>query len=275
MDAYLVSHNGLGDNLFMVGAVNFIKQFYKNVYFLCKHKYYENVRLFFDDKSNIICVPLGVNENDEIANIKEILDYDKYMNKNIDILVCGAHKSYLNSKITNIDFLNYPKINKNYTIDYYPITGNGLFSFVENFYKDINLNLTHCYEYFYLAENDISKQLFNSVSHYYLVFIQSMCSNGTSLNISNLTKKYINDDKVLLVCSDTNLYNKDNEKHDIAQKFVFNNLVNYVDIIKNSDEIYLIDSCFLSIVLPFLKTNQLKTNDVRIILRSDIDKYIL
>lgn len=273
MDAYLVSHNGLGDNLFMVGAVNFIKQFYKNVYFLCKNKYYENVRLFFDDKSNIICLPF--NEDDEFASIKAILNHDKYTNNNIDIFVCGCHKDYLSSKITNVDFLNHKIINKNYTIDYYPITGNGIFSFVENLYKDINLNLTYCYEYFYLAENDISKQLFNSVSHYYLVFIQSLCSNGKRLNISNLTNKYINDDKVLLICSDTNLYNKDNTKYDIAQKFVFNNLVNYVDIIKNSDEIYLIDSCFLSIVLPFLKTNQLKTKDVRIILRTEIDKYIL
>ena len=273
MDAYLVSHNGMGDNLYMVGALNFIKQFYKNVYFLCKNKYYENVRLFFDDKSNIICLPF--NEENEFASIKTILNHDKYANKNIDILVCGFHKDYLNSKITNVDFLNYPKIDKNYTIDYPPITSNGIYSFIENFYKDINLNLTYFYEYFYLAETEISKQLFNDVSKYYLVFIQATCSDGASLNISNLTKKYINDDKVLLICTDKNLYNKDNEKYYIAQKFVFNNLVNYVDTIKNSDEIYLIDSCFLGIVLPLLKTNQLKTKNVRIIFRWDVNNYIL
>ena len=273
MDVYLVSHNGLGDNLFMVGAVNFIKQFYKNVYFLCKNKYYENVRLFFDDKSNIICLPF--NEDDEIANIKEILNNDKYTNNNIDILVCGGHKDYLNSKITNIDFLNHPIIDKNYTIDYYPLTSNGSYSFIKNFYTDINLNLTYFYEYFYLAENDISKQLFNDVSNYYLVFMQTTCSMGQTLNISNLTNKYINDDKVLLICSDKNLYNKDDPKYYIAQNFVFNSLVNYVDTIKNSDEIYLIDSCFLGIILPFLQTNQLKAKDVRIILREEVDKYIL
>ena len=38
MNAYLVSHNGLGDNLYMIGALNFIRQFYKNVFFLCKKK---------------------------------------------------------------------------------------------------------------------------------------------------------------------------------------------------------------------------------------------
>jgi hypothetical protein len=71
------------------------------------------------------------------------------------------------------------------------------------------------------------------------------------------------------------LNNKDNEKYYIAQKFIFNKLVNYVDTIKNSDEIYLIDSCFLGIVLPLLKTNQLKTKNVRIIFRWDVNNYIL
>lgn len=273
MDVYLVSHNGMGDNLFMIGALNFVKQFYKNVYFLCKNKYYENIKLFFDNKSNIICLPFD--ENHEFANIQKILNRDKYMNKNIDIMVCGGcHKSYLKSKITNTDFLNHTRINKNYTIDYHPLTSEN-YSFIENFYKDINLNLTYFYEYYYLPDNDISKQLYNNVSKYYLVFIQATSSTGQVLNISNLTNKYINDDNVLLICSDTNLYNKDNEKYNIAQNFVFNNLINYVDIIKNSDEIYLIDSCFLGIILPLLKTNQLKTKDVRIILRADVDKYIL
>jgi hypothetical protein len=272
MDAYLVSHNGLGDNLFMIGAVNFIKQFYKNVYFLCKNKYYENVKLFFDEKSNIICLPF--NENSEYVNIKNILNHEKYMNNNIDIFVCGFHKSYLKSKITNVNFLNHPKIDKNYTIDYSPLTKLN-YSFIENFYKDINLNLTYFFEYFYLTDCDISKQLFNSVKDYYLVFIQATASTGAKLNLSNLTNKYIHDDNVLLICSDINIYSKDHKKYNLAQTFIFNHLVNYVDTIKNSDEIYMIDSCFLGIVLPLLKTNQLKAKNVQIILREETDKYIL
>ena len=63
MDAYLVGHNGLGDNLYMVGAVNFIKQFYKNVFFLCRSSSYENVSLFFNESSNVKCLPF--NEIDE------------------------------------------------------------------------------------------------------------------------------------------------------------------------------------------------------------------
>ena len=48
---------------------------------------------------------------------------------------------------------------------------------------------------------------------------------------------------------------------------------NYIDIIKNSDEIYIIDSCFTGILLPFIKTNKLKTKNVHIFLRSDNINY--
>jgi len=271
MNVYLVSHNGMGDNLYMIGALNFIKQFYENVYFLCKNQYYENIKLLFDKSSNIICVPF--NEANEYNEIQNILSYDKYINNNIDIIICGeCHKSYLKSKITNERLLNYKIINKNYTIDHDTINSYN-YSFIENFYKDINLNLTYFYEYFDILSNDESNKLYNAVSNYYLVFIQYKSSDGKCLDISNLTNKYINDNNVLLICNDVNLYNKDNEKYALAQKFVFNKLVNYIDVIKNSDEIYIIDSCFIGIVLPLLKTNKLKTNKVRIILRSEVHKY--
>ena len=143
------------------------------------------------------------------------------------------------------------------------------------FDKDINLNLTHFYEYYDLPSTDISKQLFDSVKNYYLVFIQLKSSDGRVLNISNLLSKYINDDNVLLICNDANLYDKDHKKYLIAQNFLMNKIVYYVDVIKNSDEIYLIDSCFIGIVLPFLKMNKLKTDKVKIILRNEVANYIL
>jgi len=272
MDAYLVSHNGMGDNLYMIGALNYIKLFYKNVYFLCKSKYYKNVKLFFDPSTNIICLPFD--EKNEMNEIKKIITSDKYVNDNIDIFVSGNHKGYLKNKITNKDFLNCKIIDKKYTIDWDTINSNN-YSFIEGLYKDINLNLTYYYEYFYLPSTDESKKLYESVNKYYLIFIQYKSSTGETLNISNLIKKYINDDNSILLCNDMNLYPETHKKHPLAQHFVYNKIINYLDTIKNCDEIYLIDSCFIGIVLPLLKTNKLKTKKIRIILRSQINKYIL
>jgi hypothetical protein len=273
MNAYLVSHNGLGDNLFMIGAINYIKQFYTNVYFLCKNKYYDNVRSFFHETSNVICLP--IDENNEYYDIINLVT-DKYKDENNDILICGGHKNFLTSRITNKSFLNHKLIDKNYTIDFSSITTKN-YSFIEKFYIDINLNLTYFYEYFDLPSTKESKTLFDSVSDYYLIFIQYKCSDGRNLNISNLIEKYINDNKVLLISNDVNFYDKDKDskQHFFAQKFVYNKIVNYVDTIKNCDEIYIIDSCFIGLILPFLKTNRLKTEKVSIIFRDEIDKYIL
>jgi hypothetical protein len=236
---------------------------------LCKRKHYDNIKLFFN--TNIICVPF--NEKNECANIKKIL-MNQYSDDNIDIFICGCHKKYLKSKITNKNFLNEKKINNNYTIDWDTITSAN-YSFIEKFYRDINLNITHFYEYYSIPSTEDSINLYKSVSNYYLIFIQYKSSNGKTLNISNLIKKYRNDNKVLLICNDLNLYDKNDKKHKIAQQFVFNKIINYVDIIKNSDEIFLIDSCFIGIVLPLLKTNRLKTKQVRIILRSEAQKHQL
>ena len=63
--AYFLSHNGLGDNLFSIGALRFISQYYEKVYFLCKDTFYENVRLFFNDELRIECVPFNANDEEK------------------------------------------------------------------------------------------------------------------------------------------------------------------------------------------------------------------
>jgi hypothetical protein len=271
MQLYIVSHNGLGDNLFMIGGINYIKQFYKNVFFICKSKYYNNVKLFFSKSSNVTCLP--INENNEYNSIQNIL-LEKYNNPNNDIIACGVHKNYLKTKITNKKFLNHTLIDHNYTIDCSTINNNNYF-FIENFYKDMKLNLTYFYEYFDIPSYKKSKELFDSVSKYYLIFIQLKSSCGKQLNIENLKKKYLYDDSALLICNDVNLYSINDPKYKLADKFIFNEIANYIDIIKNSDEIYLIDSCFTGIVLPLLKTNRLKTQKIEIILRDKVDNFML
>ena len=88
MNAYIISHNGLGDNLYMVGAINYIKQFYKKIYFICKKKNYDNVKLFFSNDTNIdyICF-----EGREVIALQDIVNkiYDDLKN---DLFISGKHK---------------------------------------------------------------------------------------------------------------------------------------------------------------------------------------
>jgi hypothetical protein len=264
--AYILSHNGLGDNLYMVGAVRFIAQYYETVYFLCKQKYHANVDLFFSEK-NIHCVPFDESRK-EADQVTAILA-DKY--ENSDIFVCGCHKAYLTSKITNPEFLvacSNDDSGPTTTVDFDTLTAQN-YGFIEGFYKDLGLSLHHFYRYFELPRTSESENLYRSIKDYYVIFIQLSSSCGTSLNLSDLLAKYIDDDRVLLVCNDRNLYTSNNEpvKFALAQPFVYNKIVHYMDTIVNSDEIYTIDSCFTGMVLPLAKMGRLRSKQVRIILR--------
>lgn len=265
MNCYIVSHNGLGDNLYMVGGINYLSKFYKHIYFLCKQKYYNNVKLFFVE--GVTCVPFNENNNEhiEIGNIIQ----NKY--KDNDVFICGdVHRNVFPCKITNKSYLNSICLNNKYDIQLSNIT-NKSYSFVDRFYKDMNLNLSYFFEYFELPDYNESKTLFENINNYYIIFVQLTCSSGQKLNIDTLVDKYINDEKSIIVCTNENIYPVGHSKYLLAQKFVMKNIVYYKDTIKNSDEIHLIDSCFVGIVLPYAKTNRLKTHNINIYLRDDIN----
>lgn len=300
MNAILVSNNGMGDNLYMIGALRFLSKYYEKVYLICKQKYYENIQLFFKD-SNIQCIPFNSQYtnytfNHELYDVVKIIKI--FYKINTDIFVCGIFKQYIKSYIKNISYLNdvthIHKFTQKYNIDYDTVTSNN-YSFIDNFYKDIHLNLNIFYDYFYIPETEESMNLYNTVKQYNIIFIQLKSSCGKSLNINRILNTYIFDKNTILLCNDINLYtncipnpniNTKNNissellndiqcKQSLAESFVFNKIIYYYHTILNSNEIYLIDSCFIGIVLPLLKLKKLKTNKVRIILRDIANKIII
>jgi hypothetical protein len=270
MNAILVSHNGLGDNLFMIGALKYLCKFYEKIYFICKSKYVSNVTLFFIDEPKIECVQ--INELSEFHEIKNIIEHIR-INSNFDIFICGSHKRYVSGRITKTF---EPVLENKYIIDYDTITEN-IYSFIEHFYLDIGLNLTYFFEYFSLPSTQKSVDLYNSIKDYYIIFIQLTSSDKKQLNISNLVSKWINVPNAILVCNDLNLYDQQlyPEKYNLAQTFVYEKIIYYNDTIINSDEIYIVDSCFTGIVLPYVKTGKLKAKVVRIIRRDLCDQILL
>lgn len=258
MNAYLVSHNGLGDNLYMVGALRFLSAYYETLFFLCKDVYLANVELFFDIP-NIKCVPFD--SADEYAAIRRIVSQAPG-----DVIVCGfCHKQYLQSRINNPAVRALAWGASSYTIDHDELTSQN-YSFIEGFYRDAGLTLTHFYENFSLPVTQEAVDMSDRARGFYTVFIQLKSSDGKRLNIEPLLSR-LDDPGVLLACNDENLYPKTAEKHALADTFVFKPVAHYALLVQNCDEIHVIDSCFVGLVLPYLKTNRLKTNKVRISLR--------
>ena len=271
MNAYLLSHNGLGDNLYMIGAVRFLLQYYENIYFLCKDIYYDNVKLFYKNNNNVVII--SINSKKEFSSCKEIINKSVYL-KNDVLISGGCHKNYLKSKITNKKLLQRIPEKKRYTIDYDTLLTSN-YSFIENFYLDINLDLNIFFEYFELPLTIESQSYYNSLSKYdKIIFIHSKASN-IRLNFHMLYIKNVMEPNTIMVCADHNVYEltKKLNKNQTEKFNVCNNMVNipliyYLDIIKKCNEIYIIDSCFTGIVLPLLKTQKLKATKIRIIERN-------
>jgi hypothetical protein len=272
-EAYFLSHNGLGDNLYSIGAVKLLTQFYNTVNFLCKDNYcYENCVSFFGNDPKIKCIPISTESEFQSAHNFLI---QKYSVPSVDIFICGSHKSYLRSKITNKNYLEFVKKMNNtpnkYNLTYDTICESN-YSFINGFYTDIGLNLNVFYEHWSLPATETSIKLYNAIEHFQkIIFVQSKCSDGRELNIKKLIQNNLNDDTIIL-CNDENIYdNIDDEKYKnhkmLASNYVRANILNYLKTIENASEIYIIDSCFVGIILPMLKTNKLKASIVRIILR--------
>jgi len=241
--AYFLSHNGLGDNISNIGAVNFLLKYYNTIYFLCKDIYQDNVRLLFDSKFVIVIPFNSHNEWNDCASIISNRD-------SCDCFVSGCHTGYLQSHITHPEVLKYVK-NTDYTVAY-----NHLYQF----YNDIGLDLSIYVNYFDIPSNNISRQYYNDISNYKIIFLHTKGSNR-SINLVDIIDLYKDNDEYIIICANENVYNVNNSKYEIAEKYVNKKVAYYIDIIKNSNLIYIINSCFSCIVYPLILSKRINPVD--------------
>jgi hypothetical protein len=163
MNAYLLSHNGLENNITMVGAINFLLQYYDNVYFFCKDTDKENIATFFPNKPvHILAFPTAREFVEPHYAIKKAAT-----NPANDIFVCGfAHKHIAqHRRIQNPKFLEYTPDDKNYTIK-------PEWQHIQQFYRDARMDLSVYYEYFDIPSTDQSIQGTNTN----IIFIKNYIS---------------------------------------------------------------------------------------------------
>lgn len=246
--AYILSHTGLGDNITMIGAINFLLLYYNHVYLLCKDKYKTNVELLINN-SNVSII--SFDHKNEENNCKKIINSID-SNDNIDIFICGKHKSYLNRKITNPSILNYKK-NDKYDIKW---------KHIKMFYEDMNLDLNIYYDYFDIVSTELSMKLYESIKELNIVFCHTQSSTKTIDLPDEMQRQYLTDNKYIVVCANKNQYIKTHKYFELANKFVNIPLQHYIDIIKHACEIFLIDSCFCCIVHPLSILNKLNAKTI-------------
>jgi hypothetical protein len=259
-EAVFLSHNGLGDNITNIGAVNFLSKYYNTIYFLCKDIYIENVNLLFQNKimtKNIIIVPIS-SQNEAVNCKNKILDFMK--NNLIDIFVTGDfHTSHLKSRITHPKLLSYVKNDNGYTIKW---------EHISKFYNDIGLDLSIYYNYFNIDSCKESKDYFETIKKYNIIFLHTK-SSQKELSLTNIIDKYSNEPDSIIICANKNVYESTHNKYELTNKYVNILVPYYIDIICNAIEIHVVDSCFACIVHPLYVTKKLKAKKVNIYDRAD------
>ena len=252
--AYVLTHNGLGDIINIIGAVKFFLLHYDKVYLLVKKNYESNVNLLFNNK-NVITIP--ITPKNEYNHCRQIIrSVERNKEDATDIFISGRHKHYLKSKIKNPAILNYVRTNK-YKVPW---------PHIKKIYRHLKLDLRIYYDYFDIDSSQDSIAKYQKIKHLKIIFCHTQASNKL-IKLPTYIKKYTKLSNYIIICTNKNEYDTSDLHYNLANQFINLPLQFYIDIIKNACIIFTIDSCFSAIVNPLRKNNKLNTDKINFYIR--------
>lgn len=216
--ALFMGHQGLGDLICCNGLVRYLSSCYEKVLVVVdSKKNTDNIKLFFGDDESI-----------EFLNISEYRNSSR-VPVNVDKYLSGQY-----SKFGSRGYI-FPNL---------PL----------EFYDDVEIDRKYFREYFYFPKNPKSLELFKLLpDKQSYVFIHSQSSGGIGFDGWAITKQ-LKLDNLLLINPNQNMYNPGDPFYNLANQFIDHFLLDYVDLMINSEALVLVDSSFfcLAIHLPIL-----------------------
>ena len=252
----LLGHNGLGDYITYNGAINYLLTIYEHVYFICRDITIKNLEIIYSNP-RLFLVPFK-NDNEKDGLRRLILP--RYRQRNMDILILGCWKDCFSSKIQNNILKNRQK-NLDYDTKYIHI---------KQFYDDMNLDLSIYYNFFNIDSSKKSLELYEKIKLFNIIFLHSTADYKKKINLTTYIDRFVNDENNIIISADYNIYNNEHDKYELAQEYVNQLVPYYIDILKNAQYIYIVDSCFSCIVLPLSYRNELNAIEYKIFDRNSI-----
>jgi hypothetical protein len=213
---FVLTHLGLGDNILMIPAINYLSTKYDIVKVICKSMYKNDIKMIYSNKINII-----VDDYEDDKNISPLLGFNiKEFEKIVegyDILLCGLH------------------INKS------------IKKFPSDMYEHLSLDFDIFNKYFSIPEIKESKYILDKVRLYTnkFIFVHEQSSYG---GIS-FRKEYENiKDEILIINPDKNVYEVGHKYYDIAKYLIRLPILYYIDIFRNCKKMYIMDSCYFALI---------------------------
>jgi hypothetical protein len=226
----VLSHLGLGDNLFNIPLVNYLSKT-NLVELVCKTNNAKNIAYFFKDNEN---VSLLIVDTDSNISPKMGYSIEKYNDliKNKTVLASGYHIE--NSNINSFPFFMY---------------------------DDIKMDLKIFKENFNPINTDKSTFLYNIIKKYQYIFLCNDSSNGELFNINEFLNKYnINMNTTIIICPTKNMYDLNHPFYNIAQQFLYKSndllILDYKEVIENSLMNVLSDSSLFCFTIQLKLTSK-------------------
>jgi predicted class III extradiol MEMO1 family dioxygenase len=134
----------------------------------------------------------------------------------------------------------------------------------------MNLDLSIYYNFFNIDSSKKSLELYEKIKLFNIIFLHSTADYKKKINLTTYIDRFVNDENNIIISADYNIYNNEHDKYELAQEYVNQLVPYYIDILKNAQYIYIVDSCFSCIVLPLSYRNELNAIEYKIFDRNSI-----
>jgi hypothetical protein len=207
MNALIAGPGGLGDHIWISGAVRYIARQYKETHLFCSTTVLSTLQTLYKDTPSIkfiIVIKLTDEEKKQIT--------DKYSKSNT--YTCYYTKDLLHRYY--VDMNDLPGV----------------------FYDQLGILRSVRHSYFSLPKLYESTELFENVKSQPYIFVHTMSSSAITPIIT------WNISEILTIDPNINQYSSDHPWYEVAEKFVNQPFLHYVDTIKHAKELHLVNSSF-------------------------------
>jgi hypothetical protein len=224
----ILSHTEIGDCINHTPIIRYLSKYYRTVIMVLKNaeSIRKNIPLFLEDCSNVQFDYVTLTQPNHYFNLGDFAAHmQKYDEATHEIRYAGHFKKLVGGRLI---------------IDTIPFM----------FYYDLRISPAVFWQYMHIPRLSESRQLYTLVGNIPYYFISPNSSQGAAFSVEQAERQLgINKDVTLLINSDYNCYEKGHKFYDIAQLFVMQRVVDYVDVLENAEGILVSDSCIYCLAL--------------------------
>jgi len=209
-NALVVGPGGLGDHIWISGAVRYIASQYKETHLFCSFITLTTLQTLYRDTPSIKFILIAI-MNDDLRNKLAKL----YAKSNT--YTCVFTKDFLGGYITDMNDL--PGV----------------------FYDQLDIPRSVRHSHFSLPKLSESTELFEITKSQPYIFVHTISSD----TVTSIITWDINE--ILTIDPNVNQYSVDHPWYELANKFVNKPFLHYVDLIKHASQLHLVNSSFYTL----------------------------